>query len=110
MRERQPTWKPSDTMTPIVSRRSLTPPTGRASVGVHATRRTGGARRESTQRVVLRLGDKELAGWTLNISRGGTRVVLEDAVELGQEFDIVMGTEGAPDCVNRRGRIVWVQE
>jgi len=93
-----------------LNRRSLTPSTGTDEPdGLHATRRGGGgARRESADRVILRRESQELCGWALNVSRGGVRVVLEDPVELGQEFDVSIGAdEGTPA---RKGRIVWVQE
>ena len=73
-------------------RRSLTPPTGTTAIaGVHATRRgSGGARREATNRVLLRREGIEVTGWALNLSRGGIRLILEDPVELGQEFEIAL--------------------
>ena len=98
----------------------MTPGTGSEKGDVHATRRgTGGARREVTDRVVLRgvppdgagerSGGAELSGWALNASRGGIRIILEDKVELGHEYDVELGGgEGAGKA--RRGRVVWVQE
>lgn len=113
----------------------MTPGTGSEKGDVHATRRgTGGARREVTDRVVLRAvpsgglvvgrtsradapvggrtspaGGAELSGWALNASRGGIRIILEDKVELGHEYDLELGGgEGAGKT--RRGRVVWVQE
>ena len=98
----------------------MTPGTGSEKGDVHATRRgTGGARREITDRVVLRsvpldgaaerTSGTELSGWALNASRGGIRIILEDKVELGHEYDVELsGGEGAGK--NRRGRVVWVQE
>jgi hypothetical protein len=92
-----------------MKRRSLSPSPG--APGVHATRRAdGGARRELTNRVVLRANDTEIVGWALNISRGGIRVILEDSVELGQEFDVTVSSEETAPTPIRRGRIVWVQE
>jgi hypothetical protein len=61
-----------------------------------------------TDRIVLRKGAAELTGWALNISRGGIRVILEDKVELGQEYEVEVGNDEAGG--KRRGRIVWVQE
>lgn len=91
------------------NRRSLTPSTGQPAGDVHATRR-GGARHDVTARVTLKgKTGPVLEGWALNISRGGLRVILEDRVELGAEFDVVLttdGEEGAPVI----GRVVWVQE
>jgi hypothetical protein len=79
---------------------------------LHATRR-GGARREASGRVTLK--DKSgqiLEGWTLNVSKGGVRVILEEKVELGAEFEITLegGTGDAPAPPPALGRIVWVQE
>jgi hypothetical protein len=93
----------------MVKRRSLTPATGHTKGDVHATRRgSGGARREVTNRIILRAGAAELTGWALNISRGGIRVILEDKVELGQEYEVEVGNDEAAG--KRRGRVVWVQE
>jgi hypothetical protein len=83
--------------------------------GLHATRR-GGARREISARVTLasRSGDDErtLEGWALNVSRGGVRVILEEKVDLGAEFEISMvdGPALAEAPTVRLGRVVWVQE
>lgn len=94
------------------NRRSLTPSTPMAGMpvgDVHATRR-GGARHEVSARVTLKgAGGETLDGWALNISRGGVRVILEDKVELGSEYEVTVCT--APDPVQpQRGRIVWMQE
>ena len=93
------------------NRRSLTPAQGIDSpVGVHAMRR-GGARRDVTARVTMNEIDGELVleGWALNVSRGGVRVILEETVELGKEFDVKVG-DPDKDGTSARGRIVWVQE
>ena len=95
--------------TALSNRRSLTPSTGQPAGEVHATRR-GGARHEVSARVTLK--DKAglvLEGWALNVSRGGIRVILEDKVELGSEFEVTM-TTGADSATPIAGRIVWVQE
>ncbi len=96
--------------TRLKNRRSLTPSTlPAAGDDVHATRR-GGARHDVTARVTLKAKDgMVLEGWALNISRGGVRVILEDKVEPGADFDVVLTTEGeaASPLV---GRVVWVQE
>lgn len=55
-------------------------------------------------------GGTEYNGWALNISRGGIRVVIEERVELGQEFEI---RELDPDIADGgpfHGRVVWVQD
>jgi hypothetical protein len=65
--------------------------------------RRGDPRREVASRVTLKTSSGAvLDGWALNVSRGGVRVILEDKVELGAEFEVTM----AP----RTGRVVWVQE
>jgi hypothetical protein len=97
----------------VKKRRSLTPSTGVPLVGgVHAMRRAG-ARREVSTRVYLHGRDAQvLEGWALNVSKGGVRVILEDKVELGMEFDVVLGesdTEVDGEGM-QRGRIVWMQE
>jgi hypothetical protein len=48
-------------------------------------------------------------GWALNVSRGGVRVILEDKVELGSEFEVTIST-GSDPATPVTGRIVWVQE
>jgi hypothetical protein len=94
----------------VKNRRSLTPPTGVPVDDVHATRR-GGARHEVSARVSLRPvsgGGATLEGWALNVSRGGVRVILEDKVDLGSEFEVTLGNEQSAQPYV--GRIVWVQE
>ena len=54
-------------------------------------------------------GGEPLEGWALNVSRGGVRVILEEKVELGKEFDVTVG-DPAKGGTAARGRIVWVQE
>jgi hypothetical protein len=75
---------------------------------VHGTRRTTGSRMESTERVELRsrLENSEATGWTLNISRGGARLVLMEPVELGGIYDLRIG-EGES---LREVRIIWLQD
>jgi hypothetical protein len=48
---------------------------------------------------------RELCGWALNISRGGLRAILDEAVEVGACFEITLGDEGTRD-----GRVVWTRE
>ncbi|MBX3189452.1 MAG: PilZ domain-containing protein [Labilithrix sp.] len=75
--------------------------------GVHAMRR-GGARREVTERVTLKTeSGAALEGWALNVSRGGLRAILEEKVELGQKFEVAIGTD---EALLRPSRVVWVQE
>jgi hypothetical protein len=79
---------------------------------VHATRRAG-ARHEVSVRVTLApmtgAVGHSLEGWALNVSRGGVRVILEEKVELGSEFEVQVG-EGEGPATTQPGRIVWVQE
>ena len=84
-----------------MSRRSP-PPTE-----VHAQRRAvGGARREATERVTLRTPDFETHGWTLNVSRGGMRAIVEEAVESGAEYVLRVGDD---ETSERKVSVVWVQ-
>jgi hypothetical protein len=107
----------------VKKRRSLTPTLGVPVTegGVHLMRR-GGARREVTERIVLAptktsagapvdgaAPEKSFDGWALNVSRGGVRCILEEKVELGEEYDVTIGAEG-DSPLTRRGRIVWIQE
>jgi hypothetical protein len=73
---------------------------------VHGTRRAAGPRKEATERVQLRGASFATTGWTLNVSRGGARLVLEESVELGAEYQIELGPESEPRDV----RIVWAQD
>lgn len=65
----------------------------------------GGSRHEASERVVIRADGFETIGWTLNVSRGGIRLVVEEPVDQGAVYDVVIGdTE-----VTRRARVVWIQ-
>jgi len=95
----------------VKNRRSLTPSHGVPTPkGMHAMRR-GGARREVSDRVLLQkvAEGSQLEGWALNVSRGGVRVILEDKVELGTEFDVTVG-DPEKGGTAARGRVVWVQD
>jgi PilZ domain-containing protein len=106
----------------VKNRRSLTPVPGAQPGDIHATRR-GGARHELSARVSLKPAQAvglqrsrtefpapTLEGWALNVSRGGLRVILEEKVELGAEFEITISEIGAEPASLQSGRIVWVQE
>jgi hypothetical protein len=67
-------------------------------------RRAGGARREASERVVIRRGEVEHHGWTLNVSRGGIRAVMEDALLPDVEYLIFVGDEPA-----RRAQVAWMR-
>ena len=91
-----------------VSRRSSTPSPPLAAANVHGTRRQeGGARREASERILLRREGFETSGWTLNLSRGGVRVIVEETVEPGLEYEIVIGDD---ESAARRARVIWVQD
>lgn len=52
-----------------------------------------------------------LEGWALNVSHGGVRVILEDKVELGAQFDVtIVQAASQNEDPPRFGRIVWLQE
>jgi PilZ domain len=92
----------------VKKRRSLTPST-RVVGDMHASRRAG-ARHGVSMRVTLKsLSGQVLQGWALNVSRGGVRVILEDDVPLGAEFEVTLST-GADPVTCCPGRVVWVQE
>ena len=75
--------------------------TPRAAGRRGTSERAGDARRTSRARV--------LEGWALNVSRGGVRVILEEKVELGAEFEVTLSTE-EERATPVAGRVVWVQE
>jgi hypothetical protein len=87
----------------IVSRRSPPPPSE-----LHAQRRaTGGARREATERVTLRSPGFETHGWTLNVSRGGIRAIVEEGVKTGVEYVLIVGDS---EETARKVAVAWVQD
>jgi len=57
-----------------------------------------------SESVVFRAGDRKIDGWTLNISQGGLRAIVNDGMQVGEEFEFLMG-EAEPRAV----RIVWVR-
>lgn len=93
--------------TPIVTRKNLTPPPGVPDEQHGTRRRAGGARREASDRVRFKSEGSEVEGWTLNVSRGGVRVVVEEPLVLGGEYELSIGED---DGVTRPCRIVWVQD
>lgn len=50
----------------------------------------------------------ETHGWTLNVSRGGIRAIVEDALSQGIEYDLVVGDEETEKP--RRATVVWLQD
>jgi len=69
-------------------------------------RSSGGARTELTERVTIRAEEFETQGWTLNVSRGGLRAVVEERLSAGVEYEVVFGESQPP----RRATLVWSQE
>lgn len=47
----------------------------------------------------------DASAWTLNVSRGGIRVVIEEPVNVGSEYEVTVG-EDEP----RLARAVWVRK
>jgi hypothetical protein len=68
-------------------------------------RQTGGARHEASERVVIRANALETSGWTLNVSRGGIRAVVEEPLDPDKEYEVSVGSGGA-----RRARIAWSRQ
>jgi hypothetical protein len=94
--------------TALKIRKHLTPPSGmRATFGIDEMRRE--IRREVSERVTLEGGVEPVEGWTLNVSRGGVRVIVEREVALGEVFDVTVGMADASPLA-RQGRVVWFQE
>ncbi len=58
---------------------------------------------EVSERVTLRAPGFEATGWTLNVSRGGLRAVVEAEVPEAAEYELVLGD----DSSGRRVRVVW---
>jgi hypothetical protein len=85
------------------------PPNSSPDNEVRAPRRhAGGARREASERVLLRTTGFETTGWTLNVSRGGIRAVVEDALLQGGEYQLIVGDEET--AAPRRASVVWLQD
>ena len=82
-----------------------------AIVGPVQRRNLGGPRLEASERVVLvpQGGEGEdrleLTAWTLNLSRGGLRVVVEDPIVVGAEYLVSVGEAEA-----RLARVVWLRQ
>jgi len=69
-------------------------------------RREAGARREVNETVVFHRDGESIDGWSLNISRGGLRAILDESVEVGDEFEMAFGD----DEQRRPVRVVWARE
>jgi hypothetical protein len=57
--------------------------------------------------VTLRGPDFETQGWTLNVSRGGMRAIVEEPVKAGAEYDLLVGGD---EATARKVAVVWVQD
>ena len=57
----------------------------------------------------------ETHGWTLNVSRGGIRAIVEDPLVQGMEYQLLVGGGEGGDgevetAVPRRASVVWLQD
>lgn len=68
-------------------------------------RSLGGARREATERVTLHGPDLDVEAWTLNVSRGGLRVIVEEMLSVGSDYSVKF-----EDGTRRDARVVWLRE
>ncbi|MCC6521703.1 MAG: PilZ domain-containing protein [Polyangiaceae bacterium] len=70
-------------------------------------RRVGGARHNISERVAFhRAGRTVVEGWALNLSRGGLRAIVEEALAVGDDVEVTIGeTE-----LRRPARVVWVRD
>ena len=57
--------------------------------------------------MTLRGPDFETHGWTLNVSRGGMRAIVEDPVKSGVEYVLLVGDN---EDSARKVAVVWVQD
>ena len=71
-------------------------------------RHAGGARFEASERVLVRAADFETHGWTLNVSRGGIRAIVEDPLVQGSEYQLTVGDEETAPA--RRASVAWLQD
>jgi hypothetical protein len=78
----------------------------RSEPPARAQRRTSGARVEASERITLRAPNFETQGWTLNVGRGGVRVVLEERIEDGREYELFFSDDNS----GRRVQVAWVQD
>ncbi len=57
--------------------------------------------------MLIRRSEAQIEGWTLNVSRGGLRVVVEDPLRVGELVDVLIGSDDVPP---RPARVVWVKD
>ena len=84
-------------------------PPANPELEIRAPRRhAGGARFEASERVLVRGNGFETHGWTLNVSRGGIRAIVEDPLVQGSEYQLTVGDEETAPA--RRASVVWLQD
>lgn len=89
--------------------RLTTPPPPPPSAPPGALRRNGGGRVSFDRRAVIVRGEQSFDAWSMNVSRGGLRVIMEDEVASGEEVDVIVGEPGEPDHFRKASRVAWVQ-
>lgn len=57
--------------------------------------------------MTLRGVDFETHGWTLNVSRGGIRAIVEEPLQSGMEYELIVGDA---EESSRKVAVVWVQD
>ena len=67
--------------------------------------RRGESRVESSERIVVRRGERLVDAWTLNVSSGGLRLLLEEKVSLGDILEVRQNAD-----IWRAAQVVWIQE
>jgi hypothetical protein len=87
----------------VIRRRILNITPRLAPPGLSTNRRTS-FRRELSERIRLSLDEREITGWTLNVSVGGLRAIVEEPLDPGLDVRIALDSGSL-----RPGRIVWVQ-
>ncbi len=79
--------------------------TGDGNAGNPRARRESGARMTVSEPVVFRRDDTEIRGWTLNMSRGGVRCIVDAELAVGDHFEVEIGEGGQ----RRGGHVVWIK-
>lgn len=60
--------------------------------------------------MLVRCAGFETHGWTLNVSRGGIRAIVEDPLVQGVEYELTVGGLDEEATVTRRASVVWLQD
>lgn len=81
-------------------------PKADAAAEAPRARREGGPRQNMSEPVRFGNGDDAVTGWTLNMSRGGLRAVVESPLAPGSVVNVTVGEAGVP----RQARVVWMHE